>query len=375
MKKIKRLWMYVAVLMIGCSTCVLSSCKDDDDKEVIEPKKEVSITCTRPQYLKAGDKIALISPSYFTPMENVEKTADVLRSWGFEPVIGPNVGKVVDGRYAGTIAERVSDLRWALNNPEIKAIICNRGGYGTIQLIDQLSLKELAANPKWLVGFSDISTLHGLLTRAGVMSIHGTMSSFLAKGGEDMTSTLMRDLLLGRVPRYELPAHEQNITGRAHGVLVGGNICTFVPNLNTQADATAGRDLILFIEEVEESMHNIDRQFNILRMNGVLSRCKGIILGEFTECGSEFTYGSVEAMLRSYLKDYNIPLLCGFPGGHGDINLPLVMGAPVTIDVRNDGATINFNIDGEKEDVYVADITAPVQIPFAQRMKLAGKWD
>lgn len=375
MKKIKRLWMYVVVLMIGCSTCVMSSCKDDDDKEVIEPPKEVSITCTRPQYLKAGDKIALISPSYFTPMENVEKTADVLRNWGFEPVVGPNVGKVVDGRYAGTIAERVSDLRWALNDPEIKAIICNRGGYGTIQLIDQLSLKELAANPKWLVGFSDISTLHGLLTRAGVMSIHGTMSSFLAKGGEDMTSILMRDLLLGRVPRYELPAHEQNITGRAHGVLVGGNICTFVPNLNTQADATAGRDLILFIEEVEESMHNIDRQFNILRMNGVLSRCKGIILGEFTECGSEFTYGSVEAMLRSYLKEYNIPLLCGFPGGHGDINLPLVMGAPVTIDVRNDGATINFNIDGEKEDVNVADITAPVQIPFAQRMKLAGKWD
>lgn len=374
MKKIKRLWMYVVILMIGCSTCVLSSCKDDDDKDVIEPKKEVSITCTRPQYLKAGDKIALISPSYFTPMENVEKTADVLRNWGFEPVIGPNVGKVVDGRYAGTIAERVSDLRWALNDSEIKAIICNRGGYGTIQLIDQLSLKELAANPKWLVGFSDISTLHGLLTRAGVMSIHGTMSSFLAKGGEDMTSTLMRDLLLGRVPRYELPAHEQNITGRAHGVLVGGNICTFVPNLNTQADATAGRDLILFIEEVEESMHNIDRQFNILRMNGVLSRCKGIILGEFTECGSEFTYGSVEAMLRSYLKEYNIPLLCGFPGGHGDINLPLVMGAPVTIDVRNDGATINFNIDGEKEEVNVADITAPVQIPFAQRMKLAGKW-
>jgi muramoyltetrapeptide carboxypeptidase len=122
-------------------------------------------------------------------------------------------------------------------------------------------------------------------------------------------------------------------------------------------------------------MHNIDRQFNILRMNGVLSRCKGIILGEFTECGSEFTYGSVEAMLRSYLKEYNIPLLCGFPGGHGDINLPLVMGAPVTIDVCNDGATINFNIDGEKEEVNVADITAPVQIPFAQRMKLAGKWD
>lgn len=171
-------------------------------------------------------------------MENVEKTADVLRSWGLEPVVGPNVGKVVDGRYAGTVDERVSDIHWALSDPSIKAVICNRGGYGTIQLIDQLTMAELKASPKWLCGFSDISTLHGLLTRAGVMSIHGTMSSFLAKGGTDETSTLVRDLLTGRVPRYELPAHPQNITGQASGVLVGGNLCTFTPNLGSQA---AGR--------------------------------------------------------------------------------------------------------------------------------------
>ena len=106
-----------------------------------------------------------------------EKTAEVIRSWGLEPVVGPNVGKVVDGRYAGTVAERVSDIRWALNDPSIKAIICNRGGYGTIQLIDQLTMAELKASPKWLVGFSDITTLHGLLTRAGVMSMHGTPPS------------------------------------------------------------------------------------------------------------------------------------------------------------------------------------------------------
>ena len=105
----------------------------------------------------------------------------------------------------------------------------------------------------------------------------------------DATSTLMRDLLLGIVPRYEVPAHPQNITGKASGTLVGGNICTFAPNLGTQADATKGKDLILFVEEVEESMHNIDRQMRILQMNGVLDRCKGIILGEFTDCGTEFT--------------------------------------------------------------------------------------
>jgi muramoyltetrapeptide carboxypeptidase len=362
--------MFAAILTFS-GMMTLTSCSDDDEI-VVNPDQPVVLNCAKPDYMKKGDKVALISPSYYTPMENVEKTADVLRSWGLDPVIGPNVGKVVDGRYAGTVAERVSDIRWALRDPDIKAIICNRGGYGTIQLIDQLTLDELKASPKWLVGFSDISTLHGLLTRAGVMSIHGTMSSFLAKGGTDTTSTLMRDLLLGKVPRYELPAHKQNITGKATGTLVGGNICTFAPNLGTQADATKGKDLILFVEEVEESMHNIDRQMRILKMNGVLDRCRGIILGEFTDCGTEFTYESVEAMLHELLKTYNIPVLCGFPGGHGDVNLPLVMGANVTIDVRTDGATLQFNIDGEQQQVNTADITVPAT-PAATRMQLAGK--
>lgn len=364
-------WMLTTILTFSGLT-VLTSCGDDDDDIIPTADKSVMIDCVKPDYLKAGDKVALISPSYYTPMENVQKTAALLQSWGLEPVIGPNVGKIVDGRYAGTVEERISDIRWALGDPAVKAIICNRGGYGTIQLIDQLTLAELKASPKWLVGFSDISTLHGLLSRAGVMSIHGTMSSFLAKGGTDTTSTLMRDLLLGNVPCYELPAHEQNIVGKASGVLVGGNLCTFAPNLGSQADATKGKDLILFIEEVEESMHNIDRQMRILQMNGVLSRCKGIILGEFTDCGSEFTYESVEAMLHDMLAEYHIPVLCGFPGGHGDVNLPLVMGASVTIDVRNDGATLQFNIDGNQQPVNTADITAP-STPAATRMQLAGK--
>ena len=357
MKKI--LLTLLITMMATINGFSMTSYNDGDDDEIVIPDQPVVLNCERPDYLKAGDKVALISPSYFTPMENVEKTADVLRGWGLVPVIGPNVGKKTDGQYAGTIEERVSDIRWALSDPSIKAIICNRGGYGTIQYIDQLTLAELKASPKWWVGFSDITTLHGLLARAGVMSIHGTMSSFLAKGGTDPTSTLMRDLLMGRVPRYEVPAHPQNIMGKANGTLVGGNLCTFVPNLGSQADATKGKDLILFVEEVGESMHNIDRQMRVLQMNGVLDRCKGIVLGEFTSCGSEFTYESVEAMLHELLKAYNIPVMCGFPGGHGDVNLPLVMGAKVTLDVRADGATLQFNFDGEQQQVNTADIPCP----------------
>ena len=358
MNKTIKYWL-IAFVLLTANTIMQTSCSSSQKLEHAAKPAMQRLNCMQPDYLKAGDKVALISPSYFTSMENVTKAADVLRSWGLEPVIGPNVGKQFVGKYAGTVAERVSDIRWALSDPSVKAIVCNRGGYGSIQMINDLTLRELATSPKWIVGFSDITTFHGLWQNAGVMSIHGTMCSFLAKDGTDDTSTLMRDLLMGKVPRYELPAHPQNITGRAKGVLVGGNLCTFAPNLGSQADATAHPGIILFIEEVEESMHNIDRQFEILAMNGVLSRCRGVILGEFTDCNQEFTYDSVEAMLYEYLKKYNIPVLCGFPAGHGDINLPLVMGAPVMLDVRSDGATLQFDINGAQQTVRTADIPVP----------------
>ena len=372
----KTLMMVIATLT---AIVTLTSCSNEDDAIDVVPRPEGQevLNCVKPDYLKAGDKVALISPSYFTPMETIEKAADVLRSWGFEPVIAPNVGKVLDGKIGGTVEERVSDIRWALSDPTIKAILCNRGGYGTIQLIDQLPSDEVKAARKWIVGYSDISTIHGFWSRAGVMSILGTMSTTLAKGGTDMTCTMMRDLLLGKVPRYEVPAHQQNILGQASGVLVGGNLCTFAPNVGSRADATTGKDLILFVEEIGENMRNIDRQMRLLKMNGVFDRCKGVILGEFIGCGTEFTDEdgqviSIEAMLHDLLAEYHIPVLCGLPTGHGDVNLPLVMGAPVTIDVRSDGATLQFNIDGDQQAVNTATITAAPS-PAATRMWLAGK--
>ena len=328
--------------------------------------------CVQPAFLKTGDKVALISPSYFTPMATLQNAANVVRSWGLEPVLGPNTDKQEDGKYAGTPEQRASDVRWAVNDPEIKAIICNRGGYGSIQLIDLLSPEEISATPKWIVGYSDISTLHGLWNSAEVMSLHGTMSTFFASGATTQTITLMRDFLFGKVPRYELPAHSQNIHGYAEGVLVGGNVCTFAPNVGTQVDATRFDSLILFVEEVGESMHNVDRQMRILQLNGVLDRCCGVILGDFAGCGSEFTYGSCEAMLHEMLEPYHIPVLCGFPAGHGDVNLPLVMGSRVSIDVRRSSAIVQFNIDGEQRTIHTADISAA---PLSREtlMRMAGK--
>jgi muramoyltetrapeptide carboxypeptidase len=312
------------------------------------PKK--SLKCVAPAYLKPGDKVALISPSYYCSVETAFQAADTLRSWGFVPVIGPNVGKQFMEHYAGTVEERLADLRWALRDPDIKAIICLRGGYSTLHLVEGLSLKELAASPKWLIGYSDITTLLSMEVCAGVMSIHGVMGSNIANQDSvavQQSCTVLRNLLQGQVPRYELSARKENIPGRASGTLVGGNLATFAPLLGTQVDAIGKNDIILFVEEVDETYHNIDRLFNMLKMSGVLAHCKGIVLGDFTDCKNDVGYESVEAMLREYILPYNIPLLCGFPAGHEKLNLPIVIGATVTMEVRADGATLSFDIPGD----------------------------
>lgn len=310
--------------------------------------------CVAPPFLVPGDRIALLSPSYYTPRKNADSAAAVLRAWGYEPVIGANFGKRYDGLYAGTLDERLSDLRAALHDPSIKAIICARGGYGSIKMIDSLSAADFAANPKWLVGYSDITTHLGMSVASGVMCVHGTMGNSIAEGrGDDVSSRALKALLEGEVPSYSLPAHPQNIPGKATGVLVGGNLCTFEANLGTWADITSRDGFILFLEEVGEDMHHIDRLFYVLVMHGLLEKCRGIILGDFTDCGLEFDSRSAEEMLAKYLESKNIPLMCGFPAGHGHIKLPLIMGARATMEVTADGAILTFDVPGAAKRIDV----------------------
>lgn len=307
-----------------------------------------ALRCQLPPYLKAGDMVALVSPSYRTPEENIAGAAETLRGWGFRTRVGPNAGNCFAQQYAGTPEERLADLRWALGDPEIKAILCNRGGYGALHLLDRLGADELAASPKWIIGCSDITMLLQMANCAGVAAIHGPMCSQIApSGGTAPGCATLRELLLGRVPRYELPPHPLNRPGRARGILTGGNLCTFTPGLGLWADSTRFGDLVLFIEEVEESMHHIDRLFNMLRLRGVPERCRAVVLGDFTRCRADLGYGSVEELLTEYLQQYDIPVLCGFPAGHGPRNFPLLTGVPVSVEVRPDGASLCFEVPGE----------------------------
>ena len=364
------------LLGLSASAILLTACSDDSVSIGTNEGSASAIEeCTAPAFLKKGDKVALLSPSYSTPDSNIEKTADAIKAWGFKPVIGKNVSKLDAGKYAGTAKERADDFIAALKDTSIKAILCNRGGYGTIQLVDLIDQQLIKDNPKWLIGFSDITTLHAMQTKAGVMSIHGTMSSFIAENaGKDDNSTLLRDLLKGTVPTYKVPSHKFNQKGHGEGVLVGGNMATFVPLVGaSDIDVFSNDGIILFLEEVGESLHNIDRMFNTLELHGVMENVKGVILGEFVSSGMDQDFESTEEMLSKYLKKYDIPVLCGFPAGHDDLNVPLVMGAKVTLDVDKNGGTVAFDIDGEKKTVNTNKLTVKTMLSIPLRKMLSGK--
>lgn len=308
----------------------------------------------RPDYLKEGDKVAIISPSYLPNMKDVKKGMRELVRIGLEPVAAPSLGSLDPGNgaegtshYGGTLEQRTADLRWALEDDSIKAIFCARGGYGAIHLLQTVPVQTYSAHPKWIIGYSDITSLHAACFKAGVMSIHANGCAALGKhgGGEESNRKLL-DLMTGYVPEYEWTSHNCNSSGHAEGLLVGGNMITWEILSATSYDLlSSDSDLILFIEEVEETMHAVDRLFNMLLMSGKMDKVKGIVFGEFTDCPKDLPFDSVEHMLSQYTSKLGIPVAYAFPAGHGKENKPLVFGAPVSLDVTDACSHLKFNID------------------------------
>lgn len=338
------------VLIILCSG-MMNACSSDDpepgDNPINpDPNPNMGVTCMRPDFLKQGDTIAIISPSYVTSEENIEKGMDVIRSWGFVPIKAPNLNKTYLVKYAGTIAERATDIEWAYNNPQVKAIMCSRGGYGCIQLLDVLPTEIFTQHPKWLIGYSDITTLHSASVTAGTMSIHGTMlTSLVGTQGIAEDDKQLVKLLQGDIPHYDWTTSLENKVGTAQGTLVGGNLCTIAPIIGTAYDFTSKGDIILFIEEIGENARNIDRILYSLKIHGALSRVKGIITGDFYENGDEFQIGNIEDMIRKYTyQDVSIPIAHGFHAGHAGVNFPLIEGAQVKLQVNEHQAILDFNL-------------------------------
>ena len=301
----------------------------------------------QPSYLKEGDKVALVSPAYWVPQEALQQAAETIKSWGLQPVIGPHTNNLNVNAYAGTADERASDLLWALEDDTVKAVVCSRGGYGSNHLLNRIPQEYYQQHPKWIVGHGDITVLLYAIAGSGVMCIHGPMA-FQIASNQEPASSITRNILFGTVPQYRIPSNPYNRVGHAEGILIGGNLSSYSAIAGTKYQLSLKQDIILFIEEVEESLHGIDRLFYMLTLQENFERVKGIIFGTFNSIKYDLQYGSVEQMLTAHLHEYEIPICCGFPVGSNSC-IPLIEGAPCTLDVTTEKAVLTFNIKGTTE--------------------------
>lgn len=288
-----------------------------------------------PAPLRSGDKIAICSPAGIIKPEYVEGAAEVLREQGWEPVImSHTLGQW--GNYSGTDNERYSDLASALTDPGIRAVLCSRGGYGVVHLMDRLSMLPIADDPKWVIGFSDISALHALLATKGVASIHGSMTSHVMLGPDDVDNASLFSILRGEKPVYTFPGFKYDRCGVVSGRIYGGNVAVLAELINTPYDILKP-GTILFVEDIAEPIYKIERIFYQLRLSGVLGNIRGLIVGQFTDYKPDDNYEDMESMIRDMVAPYSYPVAFNAPIGHVDHNIPLIESARVTLKVSPSG--------------------------------------
>lgn len=298
-----------------------------------------------PSYLNKGDKVAILSPSGKIDKDILKKMAKKLETWGLIPVTSKHAGSSW-GKYAGTIAQRMADFQWAMDNAEIRAIFCSRGGYGAVHFIDKLDFTAFAQNPKWLIGYSDITALHNLFQFKGFASIHGLMGRHIAlEPDEDVCKTYLRDMLFGKLPQYTCPIHKLNKTGTVRGVLRGGNFAVMYGLRGTPYDIPP-EGTILFVEDVGERPHAIERMVYNLKLGGFLERLSGLVIGQFTEFEEDKSLGKeLYHALADVFKECNFPICFNFPVGHVTNNLPLICGAEVELSVSKKEVGMKFLTD------------------------------
>lgn len=312
-----------------------------------------------PPHLHQGDKIAIVSPSGKIDRLLLTGAVKRIKSWGLNPILSKHVSGS-HGGYSGSIRQRVSDLQRALDDEDIKAILCSRGGYGSVHLLDKLDFTKFSNHPKWLIGFSDITALHNLFQLNGFASLHAPMARHLTVEAEDDFCVLaMKDILLGHFTsetaeaiettedgfRYICPSHKHNRKGTCSGILRGGNLAVFTGLIGTPYDIPP-QGTILFIEDVGERPHAVERMLYNLKLSGALDNLSGLIIGQFTEYEENNSLGKdLYSAIKDLIKEYDYPVCFDFPVGHTTMNLPMINGAQATLSVESRKVKLNFNLN------------------------------
>lgn len=334
-------------LLIFCLFCVifLGDLTSVDAQNTSDSKQHMNLK--QPPYLKAGDTIAIVAPSGILINKNkeIEAAKNLLKKWGLHVVVGAHVFMQAD-HFAGCDNDRLMDLQSAMENPTIKAIWCARGGYGIVRIIDRLTYSKFKENPKWIIGFSDITALHNQIHNQGIESIHALMCTGLNEDDLptiDNTLSSFKEALFGKPLRYTLEGASYNKTGQATGQLVGGNLTLLQAMLGSETSIDVSGK-ILFIEEIGEYKYEIDRMLYSLKRAGYFNQCQGVIVGDMSKLKKNTpSWGaSIEKLILNVLSDFDFPIAFNMPAGHEPDNRALILGRQIDLHVEKTQSTINF---------------------------------
>ena len=294
-----------------------------------------------PPFLKAGDTVALVCTARKFSKEAAQPAIELLESWGLKAKLGHTIG-LDNFQLGGTDKERATDFQSQLDDENVKAIWCARGGYGTVRIIDSLDFSNFKKQPKWIMGFSDVTVLHSQLNLERVASLHSIMPFTVPNAPEEVKETL-RKALFGDVISYTFPSKSYDIKGIASGELVGGNISILYSLLGSKS-AIDTKDKILFIEDLDEYLYHIDRMLYNLKRNGYFENVKGIIVGSMTDMhDNEIPFGQNEVQIITEIaKEYQIPIAFQFPAGHQSDNRTLILGKQVDFEVNESEVVLSF---------------------------------
>ena len=282
-----------------------------------------------PPYLKKGNTIGLTCPAGYMAKEKAQTCIDTLQQWGFEVMVGKTLGSDSSTYFSGTDEERLNEMQAMLDDTSIHAILCGRGGYGVSRIIDQLNFTRFKKNPKWIIGFSDITILHAhIYSNYKIASLHAPMAAAFNKGVADNEYIIsLHKAMLGKMSKYKCPAHSFNKQGTASGELVGGNLSLLTHAIGTPSDIDT-KNKLLFIEDIGEQIYSTDRMLHQLKRSGKLESLAGLIIGGFTDVkDTERPFGkSIEEVIHDLVRNYDYPICFNFPVSHERENYALKVG-------------------------------------------------
>lgn len=294
-----------------------------------------------------GDTIGIVSTARKITVTELKPFLSLLKEWKLQPLLGKTIG-ASDHQFAGSDALRTQDFQEMIDNPKVKAVWCARGGYGTVRMVDKLDFSKFIQNPKWIIGYSDVTVLLSTFQNLGIASLHAQMALEIEKKTFE-TQQSIYNVLFGNEHTIEIPSEEPlNRLGTATGVLVGGNLSVLY-SLMGSASAIDTKGKILFLEDLDEYLYHIDRMTQNLKRNGYFTNLKGLIVGGMTQMNdNSIPFGATaNKIIYDAVKEYDFPVCFHFPAGHILDNRALVMGAKTKLNVREKNVTLSFI---EKQD-------------------------